>query len=204
MSDTPQPASETAQQTQATNGQEPQRRGFLAGLFGGLLGVTAVSAPLAASFAFFLDPMLKKAKKAKDATDKPGQLLPVTNISNLPQDGTPKRFIVRADKVNSWNKTPNERIGAVYLNQSEDGGVRAFNAKCPHLGCVFEFKSKDEGYLCPCHHATFNLDGSRATEQSVSPRDLDALDVEVDEATGEIQVRFLDFQQATSEKIPIT
>jgi cytochrome b6-f complex iron-sulfur subunit len=36
----------------------------------------------------------------------------------------------------------------------------AMNATCPHKGCVVDWKADKQAFICPCHAATFALDGS--------------------------------------------
>lgn len=36
---------------------------------------------------------------------------------------------------------------------------RAYSAVCPHLGCLIVWNQADRLFDCPCHGATFDLDG---------------------------------------------
>ena len=42
---------------------------------------------------------------------------------------------------------------AVY--RSGDGELHAFNARCPHLGCVVHWSSEEKSWDCPCHGSRF-------------------------------------------------
>lgn len=42
---------------------------------------------------------------------------------------------------------------AVY--RSGDGELHAFNARCPHLGCVVRWSSEEKSWDCPCHGSRF-------------------------------------------------
>jgi nitrite reductase/ring-hydroxylating ferredoxin subunit len=44
---------------------------------------------------------------------------------------------------------------AVVLSSSD--GFKAFSLECPHLGCLVE--PREDGFYCPCHGSTFELDG---------------------------------------------
>ena len=65
-------------------------------------------------------------------------------------------------------------------------------------------------FTCPCHTSEFKLDGARVHgDAEVSPRDMDALPVELREvgiadglAHVEVWVQFLDFQTGHKEQIP--
>lgn len=39
-------------------------------------------------------------------------------------------------------------------------GFKAFSAICTHLGCLVRWDSSTRKFLCPCHAATFDADGS--------------------------------------------
>lgn len=71
--------------------------------------------------------------------------------------------------------------GEVIVNRGTDGTVRAFAARCTHLGCRLE-RIVDGVIVCPCHGSRFAADG-RAT---IGPaqRPLAALRVSFDAQTG--------------------
>lgn len=37
--------------------------------------------------------------------------------------------------------------------------IRAFTAKCTHLGCTVSFKPEQPGFFCKCHKGRYDLDG---------------------------------------------
>lgn len=43
---------------------------------------------------------------------------------------------------------------AVY--RSAEGHLHAFNARCPHLGCVVRWSSEEKSWDCPCHGSRFD------------------------------------------------
>jgi menaquinol-cytochrome c reductase iron-sulfur subunit len=169
---------------------DPRRRFLIKGLSlacGGL----AYSIPALTGIAAFLNPLGQKSQA--------GQLLRVASLDMLPEDGTPQKVSVLADRTDAWNRFANEPIGAVLLRRKGSGQVEALNVVCPHAGCSVMY---EEGKLfCPCHTASFDLDGKRLDETSPSPRDLDTLEVEIREGT-QIWVRFQNFQTGVTEKVP--
>jgi nitrite reductase/ring-hydroxylating ferredoxin subunit len=40
------------------------------------------------------------------------------------------------------------------------GTIQAMSAVCTHMGCILKFNQSQERLDCPCHGASFNLDGS--------------------------------------------
>jgi cytochrome b6-f complex iron-sulfur subunit len=65
--------------------------------------------------------------------------------------GTVKDLPVGQAKVLPVNDKP------VIVVNTAQGGVKAFSAICPHLGCVVELPQGKQYILCPCHDARFNL-----------------------------------------------
>jgi menaquinol-cytochrome c reductase iron-sulfur subunit len=174
------------------------RRSFLAIFLGSILGVF----PFLAGLVVLLDPLRRKGAQ--------GNWIRIASLDALPDDGIPRQFEVIADKQDAWNTYLNQPIGAVYLRR-EPGSekVSAFNATCPHAGCFIGFLAAQKHFACPCHKSTFDLQGTRLTARSPSPRDMDSLETEVRVASGpggastkEVWVKYLDFRIATEKKIP--
>ena len=145
----------------------------------------------------FLDPLRK-------AGGGEGLAVKVTTLETLPDDGTPRKFAVIADRVDAWNKFVNEPIGNVFLRRvpGKPGEVVAFQVVCPHAGCAVTYQATDAGgkFFCPCHIASFDLDGQRTDTVSPSPRDMDTLAVEI-RGQNEVWVTFQDFVVNKAAKI---
>jgi menaquinol-cytochrome c reductase iron-sulfur subunit len=193
----------------ATPGQHPtrspcpaemtqDRRGFLGNTVALLLGGIALLVPAAAGLAALLSPLRRKAQA--------GGLLRLTALEVLPEDGTPRRFPVIADRTDAWNYYSAEPIGAVFLRRTGDPNcpVEALHTVCPHAGCQIEYRDTPEGgkFFCPCHGASFDLAGRRLESPSDSPRDMDTLEVARDGLLrGEVWVRYQEFHTGTAEKL---
>jgi menaquinol-cytochrome c reductase iron-sulfur subunit len=121
----------------------------------------------------------------------------------LPEDGTPRKTPVIADRTDAWTSYQNEPIGAVFLSRSGDK-VIALQVVCPHAGCSinFEGSGKEGKFFCPCHAASFDLAGKRTDAVSPSPRDMDALEVEVRNGN-EVWVKFESFGVGTAAKVAL-
>ncbi len=195
------PPAEPREEPQPDAASLEHRRCFLtkasAVVVGGIVGIV----PAAAGLMSVLDPIRPGREKAEG-----GLLVPVTTLDALPADGKPRQFVIRADLVDAWNKTSNARIGAVYLVRTSETDVKCLSVICPHAGC-FVASQSDGSFKCPCHDSEFETDGkvrekNAQGQTTVSPRDLDTLDVEIKD--GRIFVKYERFRAGTSEKIPQT
>jgi Rieske Fe-S protein len=177
------------------------RRGFGAQLAAGALAVVAFAVPVVTSLAAALNPLRQKGRA--------GKFYRLASLDALPEDGTPQKVAVVAERVNAWTRSV-EPIGAVYLIRSGADDVRAIQVVCPHAGCSVEFKEivdteggqKQRQFVCPCHKAHFDLEGKRLDAVSASPRDLDTLEVEIRDQS-EVWVQFQNFQLGTASKVPV-
>ena len=153
--------------------------------------MTAV--PVAAGITALLDPLRRRG----GASD----LVLVTRLSAVPEDGSPRKFTVTKDRTDAWATYANTPVGAVYLRRT-DSGVLALNTVCPHAGCFVGVAPDRSRFACPCHKSSFDLDGAVNDPASPSPRDMDALDVEIRNGD-EVWVRFQHFLPGREEKTPV-
>jgi len=99
---------------------------------------------------FLIDPALRPA--AREAWGAAG---PLENF----EIGTPTLVTFVRTKVNGWEKTSNS-YGGLRSAQDRIRVERAFPTAAPTwLGAV-ELEGDQQAYVCPCHDATFSLDGS--------------------------------------------
>ncbi|WP_435007383.1 ubiquinol-cytochrome c reductase iron-sulfur subunit [Tundrisphaera lichenicola] len=142
---------------------------------------------------YLLDPLGKSAE-AKGYR-------PIARLGQLEVD-RPQSFSVIENRLDAWVKYPEEPIGTVWLVRQPAGAnppVLAFSAECPHLSCAVKVGPDRKSFLCPCHAARFQFDGSRINE--VAARGMDSLPVELsDEKDPEIRVKFERFQPQIAEK----
>jgi Rieske Fe-S protein len=175
-----------------------ERRGFLAKFFAIVGGGAALLVPTAIGAVSFLNPLFGKKKQT-------GEAYKLATLDVLPEDGTPMKFSVIAERTDAWNRYPNESIGAVYLRRAgkKDGKVEveALQVICPHAGCSIMYESGEKGgkFYCPCHQASFDLAGKRTDQVSQSPRDMDTLETEIRNGN-EVYVKFQAFVTGTSQK----
>jgi len=169
------------------------RRGFIAQAIALVCGGVSVLIPAAVGIVAWFNPLRQKGQT--------GEPIKLASLAVLPEDGTPRKFPVIADRSDAWNMFPNEPIGAVFLRRTADNQVKAYQVICPHAGCSIQYESTDEGgkFFCPCHQANFALDGQRTDKTSPSPRDMDSLEAEIRNDT-EVWVKFQNFETGTSKK----
>ncbi len=172
---------------------EKERRDFLVGASAVAAGTLAMLAPIGAAVVSLLDPL----RREKVST---GMVL-VARTSAIPEDGSPRKFTVTADRTDAWAAYDDSPVGAVYLRRSGDE-VRALNVVCPHAGCFVGVAKDNSRFSCPCHLSSFDLDGAVDDPTSPSPRDMDTLDVEVRNGD-EVWVRFQNFLPGRAEKTPV-
>jgi menaquinol-cytochrome c reductase iron-sulfur subunit len=175
--------------------QTTPRRGFLAAAGAIGIGALITLTPLVSGIALFLEPLLKRKAVFKGG-DADG-FLSVTRVDDLPDDGTPLRFVLRADKLDAWNEFKDQAVGTVYLRKMPGNQIIAFNDTCPHLGCKVDFQESSQSFLCPCHASAFKLDGERMNH--IPPRPLDTLETKID-SDGKIWVKYQEFQCGVEKK----
>ncbi len=59
--------------------------------------------------------------------------------------------------------------GATVFVVHDGKKIRAFDAKCTHLGCNVNWRSDNEDFFCPCHTASFARDGSVTAKPATTP-----------------------------------
>lgn len=176
-----------------TDPPSPERRDFFKKACTVCLGTATILVPAAAGLSVLLDPLKRKAAA--------GEKMLITSLDALPEDGTPQKFAILADRVDAWTQFPDAPVGAVYLRRTGEKTVEALNVVCPHAGCFVDFRTDKKDYYCPCHNSSFAIDGKIADPNSPSPRGLDALEVEV--RGNEIWVLFQNFQTGKSTRVPV-
>ena len=175
---------------------EVRRRGFLGLLFGLAGGAIAFAAPIYAAVRAVVFPLEKEGIGGKDYY--------LTTVDQLSE--TPQKFPIIDDVVDAWVTVPRQTIGNVYVRKTVAGDVLAWQALCPHAGCVLGVKTAENPktknaemlFACPCHVAHFDLDGNLLDEKPDSPRNMDSLDTKVED--GKVYVRFQNFQFGVKSK----
>lgn len=181
------------QNNETKKNQNTNRRDFIKVAVASGVGVCAVGAPICAGTRMVLAPVFQE--------NQSGQFYPLTTIESLTEK--PQKFAIVDNKHDAWTTLPNQKIGSLFVRKVGDK-VSAFHSLCPHAGCMIQIGAKknpqtgneEEMFYCPCHAAHFSFDGKRL--DSVSPRDLDSLEVKIE--NNKILVRFENFTFGIAEK----
>ena len=168
---------------------QPTRRTLLALLAG--LGSAAIGIALAVpGAAYVIDPLLRGGARK-------GRWLKVASLAGVSED-QPTAFPVVGEQVDSWMRTPNVRLGVVWLRKKGEK-VQALSAECPHLGCKVGYDPERKRFGCPCHESAFSENGERLG--GPAPRSLDPLETRV--VDGHVEVRFMRFRAQVKERVEV-
>lgn len=145
---------------------DEQRRSFLkwcihgmGALFGAILGIPAAAYLIDARNRPPRETGMRKVEGVK--------------ISEL-EVGKPRQGVIRNVRQDAWTHYPNDVIGRVWVVKQDDTELKVFTTICPHLGC--SINAAANGFACPCHQASFDLQGERVNvESNPARRGMDTL-----------------------------
>lgn len=136
----------------------------------------------------------------------------------------PAQGVVRDTRTDAWTLYPNDVIGRVWVVRTGAlpplatlAQIQAFNnlalsAKaavmqvfttiCPHLGCSVN-ENPAGGFLCPCHAASFDLNGAQTGAGNPALRGMDPLEWGIDEDDpNRIKVTYVNYKTLEATRIP--
>jgi menaquinol-cytochrome c reductase iron-sulfur subunit len=178
---------------------EPPRRKFFVKLFATLIGGLITAVPVVSGLWVFTDPLRRKSRSGDDTAKN---LVRVTTLESIPDDGVPRLFAIVQNRVDAWNLYKNESVGSVYITRKPGSNeLQVLSTTCPHLGCAVSYSRDSSKFQCPCHNSAFELDGEMI-QPSPSPRRLDELSVKLVGEPGkeEVWVEYLNFKTGIAEK----
>lgn len=126
--------------------EEIGRRAFLsraAVFLGGLIGAVLTGVGLG----YFVSPALRAKVGAWVDLGRAGAFKP----------GAPVLVEYTQRKRDSWITSETRSSAWVVTENGKD--FTAFDPRCTHLGCPFRWNAQDKKFLCPCHTASFAIDG---------------------------------------------
>lgn len=94
-------------------------------------------------------------------------------------DGSPSTMPVGKRSAFAPGEVKFVREGKVtlFVRATPSGQLRAFSARCTHLGCLVEYLDEEEKFRCNCHGSLFDSDGNNLS--GPAPRPLQPYRVEV-------------------------
>ena len=145
------------------------RRDFIKLVTVGVGAVIGAAVGLPA-IAYLLDPALKSS--TSDAW------VPLGKLEGF-EIGKPTLVNFTRSQTSGWEKTVNSY--GVFILRKSDTDVLALSNRCTHLGCRVNWKDDRQTYVCPCHDATFDLQGKVLV--GPPPRPLDGYETKVENGT---------------------
>ena len=127
-----------------TSGEHTTRRGFLARVFLAWSAMTVL--PVVYGVVRYIIPPAIKRK-----------LLEGFRIAKFGDISSDAPTILRVNK------------SAIILVRGPHGQIKAFSAKCTHLGCVVQYQSDRKVFHCNCHGSEFDLDGKNISGPAPKP-----------------------------------
>ncbi len=73
------------------------------------------------------------------------------------KEGVPKKVDFTVRKKDAWATI--ESKSSAWIVTTDKKSFIAFDPKCTHLGCPYRWNDEKKQFLCPCHTATFSVDG---------------------------------------------
>lgn len=130
----------------------------------------------------------------------------------------PVQGVVRDKRLDGWTLYPNDALGRVWVvqvgpkpanlaamtDEQKKSYLQVFSTICPHLGCSVDLGPT--GFACPCHAATFNLDGKRSLASNPAKRGMDTLEWAIDTDDPDLNrilVTYKKYEALSDKKIPL-
>ena len=145
--------------------EELGRRAFLtraAALLGGLVAATLGGVGLG----YFVSPAYRKKAGAWVELGGAGDFKP----------GMPVLVEYTQRKRDAWVTSVNR--SSAWVVTSDGKKFTAYDPRCTHLGCPFRWSREENKFLCPCHTASFNIEGK--VLGGPAPRSLDRYQTKVE------------------------
>ena len=197
--------------------QEPHRRSFLSwaifalgAVFSAILGIPVVC--------YTIDPRHRKNRQSQY------KLVDGIVLEDL-LVRSPRQGVIRDTRRDGWTLYPSDVVGRVWVVRvgdaptlRTDAEVDAYNADetrkknyllvfttiCPHMGCSVNLDETGNEFACPCHNATFKVDGAKGDDPgNPAPRGMDTLDWQIDKTDpkrNRILVKYQNFKASVAEK----
>ncbi|OGD21896.1 MAG: hypothetical protein A2W03_10950 [Candidatus Aminicenantes bacterium RBG_16_63_16] len=170
-------------QNQSPELQGTARRKFLEaviGVFSALIGL-ALGIPFAAA-------LIGSSRRAAGR-----EFSEVGSLASLPV-GRPVELVFREIRGDAFIRR--EKMHHIWAVRRAGSDIIVFSPICPHLGCAYDWDTRTQRFMCPCHASVYTIDGRVVS--GPAPRPLDTLPVEVRE--GRLFVRWEQFRPGIAQK----
>lgn len=87
----------------------------------------------------------------------PGTWVNFGAVENL-GPGAVRMLTYKLIAKDGWLVQP--RRGVVWVKTDADGALKIFSPVCPHLGCTVSWREQRATFECPCHSASFDVNGT--------------------------------------------
>lgn len=101
---------------------------------------------------------------------------------------TPRLFIGRVSDFAPGTARPFvDQRGRALLIVADARRLRAFDTRCPHLGCQVHWEREKQRFFCPCHQGIFDRNGvATAGPPAAAGQSLGEASLTVDAASGTV------------------
>ena len=129
---------------------------------------------------------------------KAGNWVKVADDTALLDIGVPIRVNFVQTVEDAWVES--RTLNGVWLYTDDGEKFTAYNGRCTHLGCSYNYDKDRKVFLCPCHRGVFDAKTGQVLA-GPPPRPLDRLDVEVRDAA--VFVNYRDFRLGVPERVEV-
>ena len=138
-------------------------------VIGAVIGLPAIG--------FLISPALRAG--GKDAW------VPIGSLDEIPV-GEPYPFSFTRTRVNGWERTATSYGGFVLRKSEAAEDLVILSSRCTHLGCQLNWRADSRVYVCPCHDASFDINGQ--VIDGPPPRPLDVYSEFKTDAAGKLLI----------------
>jgi len=167
--------------SQTTDNQDPGRRSFLAVVIG------VINTGIAGFLAITVGRFTAGPKTAPSAGS---EWIDAGAVASIP-DTTPTKLNLDIMQDAGWAQFNNQQ--SIWVIKKGEA-ITVFSAVCPHLGC--SINTSANGFACPCHSSTWNIDGQKTG--GPTPRPMDTLEHKIED--GVLKVKYQYFKQGLAGK----
>ena len=111
--------------------------------------------------------------------------VPIGTLENIPV-GEPFAFSFTRTQVNGWERTATSYGGFVLRKSDKPDDLVILSSRCTHLSCQVNWHPESRSFVCPCHDASFDINGEVLAGPPPKPLDV-YTEFKVDE-TGQLLI----------------